>query len=475
MRVRRVVRSVAGVHLPPGTADARRRLGSVWRRGLQSRQTRSTSVRGNDWRRLALTEPKEFKPLWPVSVVVSGPVTPETLGRTLVAIGRRTHPHDLVEVVIADAASPGSSAPPAPAAMAVRRIRCPDGEPAARNAGTQAAAHDILLFLDAGLVPAPGWLAGHAQWHHRVSDVVTVDTPVVSGTGPASPGDWAGALSGAPFGIGRRFFELVGGFDAALARREWQDVEFGRRARTCGGLLAPAGAAASRRAEGRARVAETDGGAGGLDGTAPRWLVVLEVLPGGGGAAAEVIERLLAEGGSSGAILVDVGGAATGEAGRLRERVGEDARLRWGPATDACHIHRAVPLQVRVPARAAGIGGLLERLEAELGEAAAGAAILADGTQLSVARTWALHRARRAGRGVSAFGRVVTIGAPRLQPGILPVLMDFWHVVSGTSRSARCSADGIHADRRDNRLPRSVRDLRNLAGRLQRRLRGRLA
>ena len=472
--VRRVVRSAAGVDLPSGAGEAGRRSGSVWRRGLQRRQTRAASVRGNDWRRLAQTEPREFTPLWPVSVVVSGPVAPESLGRTLAAMGRQTYPQDLVEVVIADASPPGSWARPAPGATAVRRIRCPDGQPGARNAGAQAAAHDILLFLDAGLAPEPGWLAGHAQWHHRVSDVVTVDRPVVSGAGPASPGEWAGALSGAPFGIGRRFFELAGGFDAALARREWQDVEFGRRVRTCGGLLVPAGAAAVCARQVRARVAETDAGADGLDGVAPRWLVVLEVLPGGDEAAVEAIERLLAEGGSSVAVLVDTGGAAAAD-GRLRERVGEDARLRWGPAADAGHIRRAAPLQVRTPARDAGIGGLLERLEAELGDAAAGAAVLADGTRLSVARTWALHRARRTGRDLSAFGRVVTIGARRLQPGVLPVLTDFWHVVSRTGQAARRSAAGIHADRRDNRLRWFMRDLRRVAGRVRRRLRGRVA
>ena len=318
-RVCRAVRSAIGVDLPHSAADAGRRSSSVRRRAVQRRRTRASAVRGNDWRRLVMTEPEDFTPLWPVSVVVFGRITPEALGRTLAAIERQSYPSDLVEVVIVDAA-PAARAPLAPAAATVRWIRCPDGEAAARNAGARAANHDILLFLDAGLAPEPGWLAGHAQWHHRVSDVVTVESRVVSGTGPAAPAEWAGALCGAPFGIGRRFFELVDGFDAALAGRERQDVEFGRRACTCGGLLAPARAAGDGAGYGAAHpapVAEPARPAAGPVGTAPRWLVVLEVLPGGGAAAMDVIERLLSEGGSSVAILVDAG-EAVGDARWLR-------------------------------------------------------------------------------------------------------------------------------------------------------------
>ena len=147
----------------------------------------------------------------------------------------------------------------------------------------------------------------------------------------------------------------------------------------------------------------------------------------------EAIKRLLAEVGASVGILVDVDEAAS-EAGWLREQVGEDIQLRWGPEADACHIHPAFPLQVRAPARDVGVGGLLERLEAELGDAVAGVATLADGTRLSVARAWALHRARRTGRDVLEFGRVAMIGARRLPAGIVPMLMDLWRVVSRISQ-----------------------------------------
>ena len=172
------------------------------------------------------------------------------------------------------------------------------------------------------------------------------------------------------------------------------------------------------------RFAGSGGPAAGQSGTVPRWSVAIEVNPGGGRATAEAVERLRAEAGVSVAILVDVD-EATADTEWLRERLGEDVRLRWGPVADACHIHRAVPLHVRAPARDVGIGGLLERSEVELGDAVAGTATLADGTRLSVARAWALHRVRRTGSDMSEFGRVVTIGARRLQAGVYPVLMDF--------------------------------------------------
>ena len=110
-----------------------------------------------------------------------------------------------------------------------------------------------------------------------------------------------------------------------------------------------------------------------------------------------------------------------------------------------------------------------------MGDAVAGVATLADGTRLSVVRAWALHRARRAGRDVSEFGRVATIGARRLQAGVFPMLMDFWQVVSRINQSAQWTAAGIYTERRDNRLRRSLRGLRDRAGRVARRLRRRFA
>ena len=160
VRVRRAVRSVVGVHLPPGAADAGRRSCSVWRRALQWRQTRSTYVRGNDWRWLGLTEPEEFTPVWPVSVVVFGPITRDALGRTLAAIERQTYPRDLVEVVIVHATSPVSWAQLASTAPTVRRIRCPDGEAAARNAVRGRRLTTFSSFWTSDWRPSPnGWRA----------------------------------------------------------------------------------------------------------------------------------------------------------------------------------------------------------------------------------------------------------------------------------------------------------------------------
>ena len=44
----------------------------------------------------------------------------------------------------------------------------------ARNTGARAAAHGILVFLDADVIGAPGLLSAHARWHHAVSDALTL-------------------------------------------------------------------------------------------------------------------------------------------------------------------------------------------------------------------------------------------------------------------------------------------------------------
>ena len=53
---------------------------------------------------------------------------------------------------------------------AVRQERRGFGLARARNAGAQAAAHDILVFLDGDVIPEAGLVAAHARWHHAVSD-----------------------------------------------------------------------------------------------------------------------------------------------------------------------------------------------------------------------------------------------------------------------------------------------------------------
>ena len=94
-RVRRAVQSAVGVRLPAGAAAPGRRPRSLWRCAMQRRQTRSTWVRGNDWRRLMPADPGRFSPLWPVSVVVTGRIGREALSRTLAAIERQAFPRDL--------------------------------------------------------------------------------------------------------------------------------------------------------------------------------------------------------------------------------------------------------------------------------------------------------------------------------------------------------------------------------------------
>ena len=58
----------------------------------------------------------------------------------LYALARQSYPEELIEVL-----EPGAGEP--------------DG--------------DIVVLLDAGAVPAPGFVEAHARWHHAVGDAVT--------------------------------------------------------------------------------------------------------------------------------------------------------------------------------------------------------------------------------------------------------------------------------------------------------------
>ena len=223
----------------------------------------------NDWRRVPVPLPGAFKPSRPVSVVVPCRAAPGALERTLGALEGQIWPRELIEVVVVGDAStvlPALPARPASMPLDVKVVRCEDREPGparARNAGGQAAAHDILVFLDAGVLPEAGWLAAHARWHHVVSDALTigfrgrvevngvggVDAPAVNvrpGSLAASSRRWTTepswiepylhrtgdltsraddpfrVVEGATIGIGRGFYELLGASTSRARSAQWR-------------------------------------------------------------------------------------------------------------------------------------------------------------------------------------------------------------------------------------------------------------
>lgn len=128
------------------------------------------------------------------------------------------------EVIVVDNGSRDATAQLAESAAAVSRtLRLPrgGGPGAARNAGAHAAGGELLAFLDADCLPAPGWLAAGVAAAGRADLVqgrVTPDPHAALG-----PFDRTLTVNGAHglfetanLFVRRRVFETVGGFPAGL-------------------------------------------------------------------------------------------------------------------------------------------------------------------------------------------------------------------------------------------------------------------
>jgi len=118
----------------------------------------------------------------PVSVIIPYcQMFAEKLARTMAALERQTYPRDLFEVLIVDDGSPEPLAQPRSTPLNVTVVRQEDrgfGAARARNTGVRAATHDVLMFLDADMLPEKDWLAAHARWHHAVPVGSWVHVPV---------------------------------------------------------------------------------------------------------------------------------------------------------------------------------------------------------------------------------------------------------------------------------------------------------
>ena len=278
------------------------------------------------------------------------------------------------------------------------------------------------------------------------------------------------AVTGHNLGISRGFFEEAGGFDDSFARYGGEDTEFGYRVQMRGGLLAPAREAFAwhqgRFAEGRASKAREQALQGaklaqliadpgfrragpGRAFAVPRHVVTVEAANASAECFAGTVEALLDDG--AGDLVVRIAAPQRpGEdtLGSLAERFGSDPRVRfasgspaagpaWGASLDAFPVS---PLHIVLPAGAAFRPGLLEALRCALGNAAMATALLADGSRVSIARAWALYRARRTGLAISEFGEVRTVPAAvlgrRFSPGPIvgPVFGDIRRTVGPVRR-----------------------------------------
>ena len=267
------------------------------------------------------------------------------------------------------------------------------------------------------------------------------------------------AVTGHNLGISRAFFEEVGGFDESFARYGGEDTEFGYRVQMRGGLLVPArdafGWHQGRWAEGRAgkerdqalqsaKLAHlvADPGlrraAPGRSYSVPRHVVAIEAgdVPVPVGRLVESAEALLADPEGDLAVWIEAPGDPDARCA-LEEALGPDPRVRVaaslashsrapsppdprvrtaapGAALDAFPVS---PFHIALPAGAVPGRGLVRGLRSALGDGATATAVLGGGAQVSIARAWALHRARRAGGRAADYGEARRIPAARLALG----------------------------------------------------------
>ena len=360
----------------------------------------------------------------------------------------------------------------------VRQERRGFGAARARNTGVRAAAHDIILFLDSDMLPESNWMMAHARWHHYVSDVLTVGLRAhvaVDDLPPESirrrPGTLAELFAGRPqdapwpeeylrrtndltsgaddlfrlvvsanIGIGRDFYWQVGGMDESFVRWGMEDTEFAYRTQIRGGLLAPVRDAFAwhqgRWAEGRAEkrrsnrmnlaksanliaVPDRFRPNAGRIYPVPRYVVTIAAADCPAEQIIAATASILSDRAYDLVARIEVGGDGDGERlALLQDAFGPEPRVRVAPKGDALDEFPASPFHITLPATVTA-KDLVHRLRARLGDAAIATASLPGG-EVTIARAWALHRARRNGASPGDYGATRRIPSNRLKLKVTP-------------------------------------------------------
>lgn len=428
-------------------------------------------VRGNDWPALTVPDMESFTPTEAVSVVISYYDAPDALALTLAALEAQTYPRELFEVLIVDDGSPTPLSEPVGRPFAVRVIHQDDrgfGLARARNTGADAAANEILLFLDCDMLPEAQWMMAHARWHHAASDLLSlgfrahveidgIDEAAIRGrqgtladlfssrrserpewieyhmsrTADLTSGDddIFRVVTGGNLGVRKAFFGQVGGFDESFTQWGAEDTEFGYRAFTLGGLLVPVRPAfcwhqglgtapdeseAKSLEQQRAKIAHLIAHRGfrralpGRSFTVPQYLVVVEPGEMAVERILETTEQILANRVHDLVVWV---GERTDDAGYtwLRGEIGPDPRVRFGPIEQAPSMFQGAAFHVVIPAGARAREYAIGNLRAELGDRAAAVSRLSGGSIVSITRAWAAHRAQRARKSLSEVADIVSL------------------------------------------------------------------
>ena len=487
----------------------------------------ASCVRHNDWREVGVEALETFEPAAPVSVVIPCYQTPRVvLAKTLVALEGQSYPSGIFEVVLVDDGSEPPVACPNSSVLnisLVRQRRRGFGLARARNTGARAAAHGILLFLDSDLVVDADWIASHARWHHAVCDAVSLGlTARVSADG-VSAGDVRGragslgelfsgmaadsprfegmmartadltsadddlfrAAEGGNLGIRADFFWSAGGYDESFERWGIEDTELVYRAFTRGALLAPVrdqvawhqglwpeGRIAKERSRrlqrGKAAhlIAHPSfrGNSPGRIYKVPEHVVTIHADRRPCDDVIRACVNVLADRVHDLIVRIETGAGCDPERlARLREEFDDDPRVRVAPDRSAIEEFPVSPFHIDLPA-AVFAKNLVHRLRAGLGTAAAATCTLADSTEVAIARTRAVHRARRTGKDISCFGDVLTLPssavklkALRRQPpsGAEPVQYPTnWERVRDMTQDVRSLSDARRFLKQANTLAR---------------------
>ncbi len=435
-----------------------------------------TTVRGNDWRKVDVPRLEEFVPILPVTVVIPHYEAPGALALTLAALERQSYPRDLFEVIVVDDGSGVPLSQPVGTPLDVKVIhqeRRGFGAPRARNRGARAAAHDIVVFLDCDMMPEAGWLAAHARWHHVLSDALTLGFRAHVRTGdidPSSirerPGSLGDLFSNRPaerpewiefhmartneltstaddifrvvtsgnLGVGKAFLESVGGFDESFTQWGAEDTEFGYRAYTRGALLVPEreafcwhqGAGATPSDEEilsldlqQAKIAHLIAqyrfrrASPGRSFTVPQFVVSVETRDAPVEQVFSVVERILGDRIHDLVVRIEDRPGDEGF-GLIRRHFGPDPRVRFGSPDTALDSFPNAAFHITVPAGAEPAENFVYTMRTELGGAVEATLILGDDAQVSIVRTWALHRMRRNGRSIGELGARVSVKVRRM-------------------------------------------------------------
>lgn len=114
-----------------------------------------------------------------LSVVIPTYDEPERLEAALKSLSQQDYPHEKIQIIVVDDASPYLDAERLQAAVAPLQLRLlrnerNQGRARARNAALRVASGDIVVFLDSDMTVGANFLRAHAQRHQNHAEAVFV-------------------------------------------------------------------------------------------------------------------------------------------------------------------------------------------------------------------------------------------------------------------------------------------------------------